>query len=154
MQLSKVITNEEGLPEVIDVVPPTGWIEENVDISEDEDKKDERNDLTTKINSTLPLATESVEDLISELSYQLDIQVSTAYLTINPDGGYHVFLLIDQEDYHSTRIYAANLLAEKYTGSGSLAIKFTFTIQRQHIMSYMTTNPYKLKFVPEERRIA
>lgn len=148
MELSKVITNEQGLPEVIDVVPPEGWEEEHVNAEDNNDSIAERQKLASIINATLTEAAYRVEDLIDELAYRPGIEVPTAYLTITPDGGYHVFLLISQEDYHSTRIHAAHLVVEKYMADTTIAMRFTFTIGRQHIMSYMTTNTYKLKYTP------
>lgn len=136
------------LPLKNQVIPPTGWFTDDELNNTSVAAYTNATDFVTMVNATLPQATSRSEDLIEALYKQLEIEVSTAYLTIDADAAYHVFLLVSHDDYRSPHMQAAHLLLEKFTGNTlALSIRFTFTVGREHIMSYLSTNQYKLKHV-------
>lgn len=150
MTLPIIMNRSEG-----QLVLPDGWTTATNDKLDQYITLANTSDFMDEVSKTLQEATDRVEELISTLYRELDLYVSVAYLTVNPDASYHVYLLVNQEDYHSTHIIAANLLAEKFTESSEdISMRFTFTVKREHIMSYLTTNSYKFKYTfrpPGER---
>lgn len=148
MPLLTTISKDNPLPQAMDVKLPKGWFTEDDIRNSDNTAYVGLEDFVNNINNSLSEAAGRVEDLIDALDQQLDIAVTTAYMTINPDASYHVYLLVSEPDYHSTHIQAAHLLAEKFTSENEdLSMRFTFTVKREHIMSYLSSNQYKLKYV-------
>lgn len=133
---------------ITQVAPPKGWFADDEVKSSQLDAYNNTEEYVRAINSSLPQATKRSEELIHALDAQLEIIVSTAYLTIDADAAYHVFLLVTQDDYHSPHMQAAHLLVEKFTSNSlDLTVRFTFTVGREHVMSYLTSNEFKLKYI-------
>ena len=128
------------------IIPPDGWFtEEEVRESNSYKSLDELKQVITK---TLPLATHRAEELMIALKKRFNIEVPIAYLTSDTNGTFHIFLLIDREDFLSPKLQAAKILTEKYSGSDNeYSIRFTFTVGREHNMSYLIENKYKLKYI-------
>lgn len=125
---------------------PEGWYADDENKNSAESTYDNTAEFIAHVNNTLSPAAQRTEELIDELYNQLDIVVNTAYLTIDADTAYHVFLLVSLEEYHSPHIQAAQLMTEKFTGNTlNLAIRFTFTVDREHIISYVSSSRFKLK---------
>lgn len=139
---------ETQQPALNDITPPNGWFTEE-DISNSPNKGySTTQEFIAYIDNTLPQATQKSEDLMDQLATQLDMMVKVAYLTIDVDATYHVFLLVSIDDFHSPHMQAAKLLVEKFTDNSlDLSIRFTFTVDREQFMSYEAPDHFKLKHV-------
>ncbi len=138
----------------MDIITPAGWTNEEETNPQTQIIDRTRLKFSENINNTLKEATQRTQDLMQALSTEVDIYVSTAYLTINEDASYHIFLMVRLEDYHSPHIQAAQLLAEKYTDSNSdFAIRFTFIVARENIIAHLTSSEIKLKYVNKNKHI-
>ena len=131
-----------------DITPPNGWFTEE-DIRNSPNKAyNTTQEFITYIDNTLPQATKKSEDLMDQLAAQQDIMVKVAYLTVDVDATYHIFLLVSLHDFHSPHMQAAKLLVEKFTDNSlDLSIRFTFTVDREQFMSYAAPDRFKLKHV-------
>lgn len=139
---------EAFLPQINSIVPPQGWFPEEEILYSKNINDSTLQSFQQTVSTTLPEAAKRSEELIDTLNDRLGIDVSISYLSVDIDANYHVLLLVTERDYHSPNIRAARLLAEKFVGNSSnLAIRYTFTVGRERIMSHFTTTDYRLKYV-------
>jgi len=133
------------------VPSPQGWVTTGIHIINVNSLKEQPDAAASQYDHNLSLAAKHTERLIDALKEGLDIEVFVSYMRVETEMMFHILLLIGGEDFHSSKIIAARILAEEFEKTEGYKIKFVFAIESENRMRHvMKFGGYKLMFRRKE----
>ncbi len=129
------------------VPSPQGWVTTGIHVINLNAEKVKSDEALSTYDANLTKAAKRTEQLIDALNEGLSVEVSVSYMRVEKDTMFHFLLLISEDDFHSPKIVAARLLAEKFAKTEGYDIRFAFAIESENRMSHtMRFGGYKLMF--------
>ena len=126
---------------------PQGWVTTGIHVINLNEKKLQTEEPVALPDNNLSLAAKRTEQLIEALKGGLSIDVPISYMRVEKETMFHILLLISESDFHSPKIVAARMLAEKFARTEEYDIKFVFAIESENRMNHtIRFGGYKLMF--------